>query len=56
MTFVWSFDLVSMLNYVSRAIANVPFDIASGAIVSVIIAVLIVIIGESFQEKSVSNH
>lgn len=56
MTLFWSFCLITMLNYVSGSIANVPFDFMPGAIVSVIVAVMIIIIGESFPEGEVSDH
>jgi hypothetical protein len=56
MTFFWSFCLVSMLNYVSGAIANVSFDFLPGAIISVVAAVIIIILGESFPEGEVADH
>lgn len=52
----WSFFLVNLLNYVVGAIANVPFDFQAGAIISVILAVLIVALGESMPEEPVSDH
>lgn len=45
MTFVWSFLLVSMLNYVVSSVLGAPFDFQIGAIVSVVFAVLIFILG-----------
>ena len=56
MTFFWSFSLVSMLNYVAGSIANVRFEFLPGAIVSVIVAVLVIIIGESFPEGEIADH
>ncbi len=56
MTFFWSFCLVSMLNYVAGSIANVPFDFLPGAIVSVIVAVLVIILGESIPNGEVADH
>jgi hypothetical protein len=56
MTFVWSFLLVAMLNYVVGSIADVPFEFLPGLIVSVILSVLIIFIGESFPEGPVSDH
>ena len=44
-TFVWSFLLVSMLNYVVSSVLGVPFDFQVGAILSVVFSVLIFIIG-----------
>lgn len=44
-TFIWSFLLVSMLNYVVSAVNDVPFDFQTGAIISVVFSVLIFVIG-----------
>ncbi|EON73457.1 YjzD family protein [Lysinibacillus sphaericus] len=44
-TFVWSFLLVSMLNYVVSSVLGVPFDFQTGAIISVVFSVLIFVIG-----------
>ena len=44
MTFVWSFLLITMLNYVVSSVLNVPFEFMTGVIVSVAFAVLIFII------------
>ena len=43
-TFVWSFLLITMLNYVVSSVLNVPFDFMTGVIVSVAFAVLVLII------------
>ena len=56
MTFVWSFFLVAMLNYVAGSIANVGFDFLPGVIVSVIVAVVVILMGESFPEGEVADH
>lgn len=56
MTFFWSFCLISMLNYVSGAIANVPFDFIPGAIVSLVVSVIIILLGESFPEGEIADH
>ena len=48
-TFIWSFLLVSMLNYVVSSVLGVPFDFKTGAIVSVVFSILIFIIEQSFQ-------
>ena len=56
MTFFWSFCLVSMLNYVAGAIANVSFDFMPGVIVSVIAAVIVIILGETLPEGEVADH
>ena len=56
MTFFWSFCLIAMLNYVAGSIANVPFDFMPGAIVSVIVAVVVILLGESFPEGEIADH
>ncbi|KAA0966737.1 DUF2929 family protein [Sporosarcina sp. ANT_H38] len=56
MTFFWSFCLITMLNYVSGAIANVSFEIMPGVIVSAFVAVIIFILGESFPEGEIADH
>jgi hypothetical protein len=56
MTFFWSFCLITMLNYVSGAIAGVGFDFMPGVIVSVIVAVIIIIMAESFPDSEVADH
>lgn len=56
MTFFWSFCLITMLNYVAGSIADVPFDFMPGAIVSVVVSVIVIILGESFPEGEVSDH
>ncbi len=56
MAFVWSFLLVAMLNYVAGSIANVGFDFLPGVIASVIVAVVVVLMGESFPEGEVADH
>jgi len=43
-TFIWSFFLISMLNYVVSSINAVPFDFVLGAIVSVVVTILIFVI------------
>ena len=56
LTFVWSFLLVSMLNYVVGSIAEAPFSLGTGAIVSAILAIFVIVIGESFPDEPVSEH
>ncbi len=43
-TLIWSFLLVTMLNYVVSSVQDVPFDFLLGAILSVVVAVVIFII------------
>ncbi len=45
MTFIWSFLLVTMLNYVVSSVLATTFDFVTGAIISVIFAVLVLIVG-----------
>jgi uncharacterized membrane protein YdjX (TVP38/TMEM64 family) len=56
MTFIWSFLLVSMLNYVAGSIGATSFDFMAGLIVSLILSVLVIFIGESFPEESVADN
>lgn len=56
MTFVWSLLLVSLLNYVVGAIANIPFNFETGAIISLFLSVLVIILGESIPEEPVSDN
>lgn len=51
-TFVWSFLLVSMLNYVVSSVIDVPFDFQVGAILSVVFSVLIFVIGAIIPNES----
>lgn len=51
-TFVWSFMLVSMLNYVVSSVLGVPFDFQVGAILSVVVSVLIFVIGAIIPNES----
>lgn len=50
MTLVWSFLLVTLVNYVAGAVANVPFQIEAGMLISVVFALLVVIVGETLTE------
>lgn len=43
-TFFWSFVLVTMLNYVVSSVLGVHFDFVTGAIISLVFAVLVLII------------
>ena len=56
MTFFWSFCLISMLNYVAGAIANVSFDFMPGAIVSVVVSVIVILLGEALPEGEIADH
>ncbi|SOC35074.1 YjzD family protein [Ureibacillus acetophenoni] len=43
-TFFWSFLLVTMLNYVVSSVLGVTFDFVTGAIISLIFSVLVLIV------------
>ena len=55
MTFVWSFLLITMLNYVVSSVLNVPFEFMTGVIVSVAFAVLIFIIAAIIPNDPVEH-
>ncbi|MDV6376917.1 YjzD family protein [Sporosarcina sp. GW1-11] len=44
MTFVWSFLLVSMLNYVAGSIGGTEFDFMAGVTVSIVLAIFVLVI------------
>ena len=48
--------LVTLLNYVAGAIANVQFNFEAGAFLSVVVAVLVILLGESLPEGPISDH
>ncbi|MDS9470370.1 YjzD family protein [Sporosarcina pasteurii] len=56
MAFVWSFVLVALLNYVVGAIANVPFDFQAGVMISLVMAVLVILLGEAIPNQEVSDN
>ncbi|MCM3756480.1 YjzD family protein [Sporosarcina aquimarina] len=57
MTFVWSFLLVSMLNYVAGSIANVPtFEFTTGIIVSLVLSVMVFAITAIIPDEPVAEH
>lgn len=55
MTLIWSFLLVTLVNYVAGAIANVPFHVEAGFMVAVVFSVLIVIVGESLTNEETAQ-
>lgn len=56
MAFVWSFLLVTMLNYVAGSIAGiVSFDFMTGVIVSVILGVFIILITAAIPDGEVAD-
>ena len=56
MTFLWSFLLVTMVNYVTGSIANVPFDLVPGIVASVILSVVVLVISSLCPDDPVSDH
>ena len=56
LTFVWSFALVTLLNYVVGAIANVPFNFEAGIIIAVVVGILVILVGESMPEGPISDN
>ena len=40
-TFLWSFLLISLVNYVVSAVQNVPFDFMIGVYISIGVSILI---------------
>ncbi|HLG28447.1 MAG TPA: YjzD family protein [Paenisporosarcina sp.] len=57
-TLIWSFLLVTMLNYVVSSVAAVPFDFQLGAIISLGFAALIFVISAILPDEPVvhENH
>ncbi|MER1984514.1 MAG: YjzD family protein [Solibacillus sp.] len=51
-TFVWSFLLVSMLNYVVSSVMGVPFDFVAGAIISVAFSILVFVVAAIIPSES----
>lgn len=45
-----------MLNYVSGAIANLPFDFMPGVYVSLVVSVIVILLAESFPEGEIADH
>lgn len=56
MAFIWSFSLIALLNYVVGSIANVKFDLQAGVVISLVIAVLVIILGEVIPNEEVADH
>ena len=55
-TFVWSFVLVAMLNYVVSSINNVPFDFDLGAILSLVVSLVILLITAILPNDPVAHE
>lgn len=58
MTFIWSFALVSVLNYVVSSVQGAQFHFAIGAYLSVVVAILLFIIDAVLpkEEKTAAHH
>ena len=56
MAFVWSFFLVTMLNYVAGSIAGIPtFDFMAGIVASVALGVMIIVISAIIPDGEVAD-
>lgn len=55
-TLLWSFMLVTMLNYVVSSVQNVPFDFTLGAILSVVVTGLVVVISSIIPNEPVVHE
>ncbi|MCM3088150.1 Protein of unknown function [Bhargavaea ginsengi] len=56
MTFVWSFLLITTLNYVVSSVNAVPFDFGLGAIVSVVFAVMLFMMSAVLPEETLPDY
>ncbi len=56
MAFIWSFGLITLLNYVVGSIANVPFDLQAGVVIALVTAVLVIALGEAIPNEEVADH
>jgi hypothetical protein len=56
MTFVWSFLLITTLNYVVSSVNAVPFDFGLGAIVSIVFAVMLFIMSMVLPEEPLPDY
>ncbi|TWT04864.1 YjzD family protein [Planomicrobium sp. CPCC 101079] len=50
-TFLWSFLLISLLNYVVSAVQNVHFDFMNGLYISLVVSVLIFVISSIIPDS-----
>ncbi|MFS0688452.1 DUF2929 family protein [Sporosarcina sp. 179-K 8C2 HS] len=56
-TFIWSFLLVTMVNYVAGSIAGIQsFDFVGGIIASIVLAVLILCITAITPDEQVADY
>lgn len=54
-TFLWSFALISLLNYVVSSVQNVPFDFMIGVYLSLVVSVMIFIISAIIPNEPVAD-
>lgn len=55
LTFLWSFFLVTMLNYVAGSIVGVGFDFKAGVIASVVLGVIAIIVTATISDEPVAD-
>ncbi|AIM17416.1 MULTISPECIES: YjzD family protein [Neobacillus] len=55
-TFFWTFLLVEMLTYVVSSMSSVAFDFKTGALVSVIVTILIIVATTLIPNEPVQKH
>lgn len=57
-TFLWSFLLITMLNYVVSSVLGVDFVFATGVIISVVFSIVIILISAVLpsQPDHAENH
>lgn len=55
MTFVWSFLLVSMVNYVVSSVLGAHFDFMNGVYISLVFSVLVFFIGAIIPNEPVPD-
>ncbi len=54
-TFVWSFLLITLVNYVVSAVQNVPFDFMVGAYISIGVSILIFVMSAVIPNETVAE-
>lgn len=54
-TFLWSFLLVTMLNYVVSSVMGVDFNFLAGAVISVVFSLLIFLIAAVIPNEPVAD-
>ncbi|AIY06080.1 hypothetical protein Plano_2115 [Planococcus sp. PAMC 21323] len=54
-TFVWSFLLISLVNYVVSAVQNVPFDFMVGVYISIGVSILIFVMSAVIPNETAAE-